>query len=147
MDSLPLRRSRTVRLVNNNNSSSSNSSTITSSMTTALAMSMATRERPTTARRALAASRAAHDTFRLHGKDHHLCAYAYRPSHTDIATQQRVQAPQNQVQRPDAVPALRKPEPRVCLCAQLLQWFQRFARVQGYGGAHGLAAGAGQHAV
>jgi hypothetical protein len=90
MGSLPLRRSRTVRSDNNSNNSNINSSTITSSTTTdstARAMSTATRERPRTARRAPAASRAAHDTSHSHGRHLPLCAYIQGRAHTDTATQ------------------------------------------------------------
>lgn len=46
------------------------------------------------------------------------------------ASQQRVQATQDQVQRPDAMPALWQPQPRVHVCAQLLQQLQRVGRVR-----------------
>ena len=85
MDSRPLRRSPTARL-DNTSSNISNSSTTTRSTTIALAMSTATRERPRMARRVPAASRAARDTSRLHGK--HLIT-AHTPIDRRILTVRR----------------------------------------------------------
>lgn len=48
-----------------------------------------------------------------------------------MTIQQRMQATQDQMQRPDALPAVWELEPGMRVRAQLLQWLQRLARVQG----------------
>lgn len=58
-----------------------------------------------------------------------------------------VQASQDQMQRPDALPALRQPQPRMRLRAQLLQRLQGLAGVQRHGRPRELAARAGQRAI